>query len=104
MRNPWHPVRLPNMIAEKRIMDVLFEIKVNESAGGLHQIVQTNQLPTIQINQLPNQPALDMNQQFQLKPMRIYLIQTEIVPLFAWTKCFFPIKHKNCKHSLYFKH
>ena len=50
-------------------MDVLFEIKVNESAGGLHQIVQTNQLPTIQINQLPNQPALDMNQQFQLKPM-----------------------------------
>ena len=88
------------MIAEKRIRDVLFEIKVNESAGGLHQLVQTNQLPTIQISQLPNQPALDMNQQFQLKPMQIYLIQTEIVPLFAWTKCFLPIKHKICKYSL----
>ena len=43
------------MIAEKRIMDMLFEIDITEFEGGLHQVVQTNQLPAIQINQLPNQ-------------------------------------------------
>ena len=50
------------MIAEKKIMNILFEIKINEFEGGLHQVVQTNQLPTIQINQLPNQPPLHTNQ------------------------------------------
>ena len=43
------------MIAEKRIMDILFEIDITEFEGGLHQVVQTNRLPAIQINQLPNQ-------------------------------------------------
>ena len=32
------------MIAEKRIMDILFEIEINEFEGGLHQFVQTNYL------------------------------------------------------------
>ena len=41
------------MIAEKRIMDILLEIEINEFEGGLHQVVQTNQLPAI----LTNQPA-----------------------------------------------
>ena len=31
------------MIAEKRIMDILFEIEINEFEGGLHEIVQSNQ-------------------------------------------------------------
>ena len=35
------------MIAEKRIMDILFKIEINEFEGGLHQVVQTNQLPAI---------------------------------------------------------
>ena len=56
------------MIAEKRIMDILFEIEINEFEGGLHQVVQTNQLPAIQINQLPNQPALHMNQHISTHP------------------------------------
>ena len=42
------------MIAEKRIMNTLFEIEINEFEGGPHQVVKTNQLPAIQINQLPN--------------------------------------------------
>ena len=50
------------MIAEKRIVDILVEIEINEFEGGLHQVVQTNQLPAIQINELPNQPALHINQ------------------------------------------
>ena len=45
------------MIAVNRIMDIFFEIEINEFEGGLHQVVQTNQLPAIQIKQLPNQPA-----------------------------------------------
>ena len=56
------------MIAEKRIMDILFEIKINEFEGGLHQVVQTYELPTIQINQLPNEPALHMNQLISTQP------------------------------------
>ena len=56
------------MIAEKRIMDILFEIEINEFEGGLHQVVQTNQLPAIQINQLPNQPALHINQHISTQP------------------------------------
>ena len=35
------------MIAEKRIMDILSDIKINEFEGGLHQVVQSNQLPAI---------------------------------------------------------
>ena len=31
-------------------MDTLLEIEINEFEGGLHQVLQTNQLPTIQIN------------------------------------------------------
>ena len=31
------------MIAEKRIIDILFEIEINEFEGGLHQDLQTNQ-------------------------------------------------------------
>ena len=50
------------MISEKRNMDILFEIEINEFEGGLHQAVQTNQLPAIQIHQLPNQLALHTNQ------------------------------------------
>ena len=46
------------IIAEKRIMDILFEIEIDEFEGGFHQIAQTNQLPAIQINQLPHKPAL----------------------------------------------
>ena len=42
------------MIAEKKIMDILFEMEINEFEGGLHQVVQTNQLPAIQKIQLPN--------------------------------------------------
>ena len=49
------------MIAEKRIMIILFEIEINEFKEGLHQVGQTNKLPAIQINELPNQPALHMN-------------------------------------------
>ena len=49
------------VIAEKRIMDILFEIEINEFEIGLYEVVQTNQLPAIQINQLPNQPELHMN-------------------------------------------
>ena len=56
------------MIAEKRIMDILFEVEINEFEGGLHRVVQTNQLPAIQINQLPNQPALHMNQHISTQP------------------------------------
>ena len=56
------------MITEKRIMNILFEIEINEFEGGLHQAVQTNQLPTIQINQLPNQPPLHMNQHISTQP------------------------------------
>ena len=44
------------MIAEN-IMDIFFEIEINEFEGGLHQVVLTNQLTAIQINQLPDQPA-----------------------------------------------
>ena len=50
------------MIAEKRIVDILVGIKISEFKGGLHQVVQTDQLPVIHINQLSNQPALHMNQ------------------------------------------
>ena len=46
------------IIAEKRIVDILFEIEINKFEGGFHQIVQTNQLPAFQINQLPHKPAL----------------------------------------------
>ena len=56
------------MIAEKRIMDILLEVEINEFEGGLHRVVQTNQLPAIQINQLPNQPALHMNQHISTQP------------------------------------
>ena len=49
------------VIAKKRIMDILFEIEINEFERGLYEVVQTNQLPAIQINQLPNQPELHMN-------------------------------------------
>ena len=49
------------VIAEKRIMDILFEIEINEFERGLYEVMQTNQLPAIQINQLPNQPELHMN-------------------------------------------
>ena len=56
------------MISEKSIMNIFFEIEVNEFEGGLHQVVQTNQLPTIPINQLPNQPALHMNQYISTQP------------------------------------
>ena len=56
------------MIAEKRIMDILFEIEINESEGRLHQVVKTNQLPTIPINQPPNQPVLHMNQHISTQP------------------------------------
>ena len=56
------------MIAENRIMDILFEFDINEFEGGLHQVVETNQLPAIQINQLPNQPALHMNQHISTQP------------------------------------
>ena len=56
------------MIAEKRIMDILFEIEINEFEGGFHQVVKTNQSPAIQINQLPNQPALHMNQHISTQP------------------------------------
>ena len=49
------------VIAEKRIMDILFEIEIDEFERGLYEVVQTNQLPAIQINQLPNQPELHMN-------------------------------------------
>ena len=56
------------MIAEKKIMDILFEIEINEVEGGLHQVVQTNQLPAIQINELPNQLALQMNQHISIQP------------------------------------
>ena len=49
------------VIAERRIMDILFEIEINEFERGLYEVVQTNQLPAIQINQLPNQPELHMN-------------------------------------------
>ena len=49
------------VIAEKRIMDILFEIEINEFEIGLYEVVQTNQLPAIQMNQLPNQPELHMN-------------------------------------------
>ena len=45
------------MTAENRIMDIFFEIEINEFEGGLHQVLQTNQLPDIQIKQLRNQPA-----------------------------------------------
>ena len=43
------------MIAE------MFEIEINEFEGGLHQVVQTNQLPAIQ-------PALHMNQHISTQP------------------------------------
>ena len=89
------------MISEKRNMDILFEIEMNEFEGGLPQVVQSNQLPAIQINQLPNQPALHTNQHIQFGSMQICLIQPEIVLLFTWAKCFLPIKQKSCKHSLY---
>ena len=56
------------MIAEKRIMNILFEIEINKFEGGLHQIVQTNRLPAIQINELPSQPALHMNQHISNQP------------------------------------
>ena len=48
------------MIAERRIMDTLFEIEISEFEGGLHQIVQTNQLLAIQINQLQTPPSLTL--------------------------------------------
>ena len=53
------------MIAEKRIMDILFEIEINEFEGGFHQVAKTNQSPAIQ---LPNQPALHMNQHISTQP------------------------------------
>ena len=56
------------MIAEKRIMGILFEIENNEFEGGLHQVMQTNQLPVIQISQLPNQPALHIHQHISTEP------------------------------------
>ena len=56
------------MIDEKRIMDILFEIEINGFEGGLYQVVRTNQLPAIQINQLPNQPSLHMNQHISTRP------------------------------------
>ena len=49
-------------------MDILIEIKINEFEGRLHQVKQTNQLPTILINQLPNQLALHMNQHISTQP------------------------------------
>ena len=77
------------MISEKRIMGILFEIEINKFEGGLRQVGQTNQLPTIQINHLPNQPALHMNQHISTQPNVNLPIQVELVPLFTWTKCFF---------------
>ena len=56
------------MIAEKRIMDILLEIEINKFEGGLHEVVQTNQLLAIQINQFPNQLALHMNQPISTQP------------------------------------
>ena len=55
------------MISEERNMDILFEIEINEFEGGLPQVVQSNQLPAIQINQLPNQPALHTNQHISIR-------------------------------------
>ena len=31
------------MIARIRIMDILFDIEIDEFEGGLHQVMQTNQ-------------------------------------------------------------
>ena len=45
------------MSAERKMINILFEIEIDEFEGGLHQVVQTNQLPVIQISQLPNRPA-----------------------------------------------
>ena len=56
------------MIAEKRIMDILLEIEINKFEGGLHEVVQTNQLLAMQINQFPNQLALHMNQPISTQP------------------------------------
>ena len=90
------------MIAEKRITDILFEIKITELEGGLHQVVKTYQYPPFKwINFQINLHYIWVNI-FQLDPMQIYLAQAEIVPLFTWTKCFLLIKQKYCKHSLYF--
>ena len=55
------------VIAEKRIIDILFERELNEFERGIHQVVQTNQLPAIQINQLPNQSTLHMNQHISIQ-------------------------------------
>ena len=87
------------MIAEERIMDILFEIKISEFEGGLHQVVQTNELPAIQINQLPNQPALHMNQHILTQPNANLPYPSR--NSFYMDQNFLPIKQKNCKHSLY---
>ena len=74
-------------------MDILFEIEINEFEGGLHQVMQANQLPAIQSFRA-NLYYIWSNI-FQLNPMQIYLTQAEIVSLFTCTKCFLPIKQKN---------
>ena len=56
------------MIAEKRIVDILFNIEINGFEGGFHQIVQTNQSPTIQTYKLPNQPESHMNRHISTQP------------------------------------
>ena len=52
-----------------RILSAII-IKRDRKKSQLHQIVQTNELPDIQINELQNQPELYMNQQNQT-PRRV---------------------------------
>ena len=82
------------LIIEKRIMDLLFEREINEFERGIHQIVQTNQLPAIQINQLPNQPTLHMNQHIATQPSANLPYPSRNSTPFQMDQMFLPIKQK----------
>ena len=90
------------MITENIIIDILFEIKINEFEGRLHQVVRTNQLPATQINQLPNQPALHMNQHISTQPNANLPYPGRNSTHFSHEpNVFFRLCKKNSKRSLY---